>query len=323
MPSGLRAALLALLAAAGAPALAADGWPARSVRVIVAFAPGGATDTLGRIVAQKLTDGLGQPFVVENRPGAGGLVGAQAAAAAAPDGYTLLVSGVGPLVVVPAMNPNTPYDALRDFTHIALLGGPPTVFVVGRDIPAKNLREFVALARSKPDPIRYGSPGVGSHAQLIFELFQRQAGIKLTHVPYRGAGQAMTDLIGGHLATAATSLSSSAEQIKTGVLRGIAVTAAQRLPEFPDLPTYAEQGYPDLVAYTWFSLQGPAKMPADMVNRINAEVIRALKQPDVRERLQRDGIDPEPLDPAAFAAFVKSEIGRWTPIIKAARIKAE
>ena len=323
MDSGVRAALCALLAAACAPALPADAWPAKSVRVIVAFAPGGVTDMLGRIAAQKLADGFGQPFIVENRPGAGGMVGAQAVAAAAPDGYTLLVSGVGPLVVVPAMNSRVPYDSMKDFTHIALLGGPPVVFVVGRNLPVKNLGELIALAKSNPGALRYGSPGVGSHAQLIFELFQQQAGIKLTHVPYRGAGQAMTDLAGGHLASASTSLSSSAEQIRAGVLRGIAVSAARRLPDFPDVPTYAEQGYSDLVAYTWFSLHGPARMPAEVVNRLNAELLRAWRQPDVRERLQRDAIDPEPFDPAAFAAFVKSEIGRWTPIVKAADIRAE
>ena len=318
-------ALIALLAmgVSGAPAPAADAWPGKPVKMIVSFAPGGTTDILGRIVADKLTEFLGQPFVVENRAGAGGIVGAQAVAKAAPDGYTLLATGIGPLVVVPAMNPNAPYDPIRDFTHIALFGGPPAVLVVPRDLPLNDLDALVAFAKSKPGALKYGSPGVGSHGQLMFELLKQEAGLNVIHVPYRGSGPVVTDLMGGHLPAASITLTGVAEQIKAGTIRGLAVSSANRLPEFPDIPTYAERGYPKLVSNIWFCLVGPARMPENVVKRLNVEVIRAFAQLDVRERLRRDAIDPEPLDAAAFTAFVKSEIKRWTPIIKAANIASE
>jgi tripartite-type tricarboxylate transporter receptor subunit TctC len=323
--AGSSSAVFALLAMGvfGAPAPAADAWPSRPVKMIVSFAPGGTTDILGRIVAEKLTESLGQPFIVENRAGAGGIVGAQAVAKAPPDGYTLLATGIGPLVVVPAMNPNAPYDPIRDFTHIALFGGPPAVLAVPRDLPLKDLNAFVAFAKTRPGALKYGSPGVGSHGQLIFEMLKQEAGLSVIHVPYRGSGQVVTDLMGGHIPAASTTLTGVAEQIKASTIRGLAVSSAHRLPDFPDIPTYAEQGYPKLVSNIWFCLVGPARLPENIVKRLNAEVIRAFQQPDVRERLGRDAIDPEPLDAAAFTAFVKSEIKRWTPIIKAANMESE
>lgn len=314
-PLVLLPALLAALAAFSDAR--AETWPTRPVRLIVPSPPSGSGDQLGRLVAQRLGERFGQQFVVENRPGAGGLVGAEMVARAAADGYTLIVSGIATHVVIPALNPNTSFHPLNDFTHIALFGGPPAILAGSRDLAARDLKDLVAAAKAKPGELSYGSPGIGTHSHLIVELFQQRAAIRLTHVPYRGSGPAMADLVAGRLPTASMTLLSAAEHVKAGTVRGFAVTTASRLAAFPDLPTYAEQGYPELVATTWFALSGPAKLPEDIVRQLNAETIRALSEPEIRQRLQRDGIEPEPLAPAAFTAFVKAEIERWTPIVRA------
>ncbi len=313
--------LAAALTLAAWPA-AADTWPSRPVRLIVPSPPSGSGDTIGRLVAQKLSEALSQQFVVENRPGAGGLVGAETVARAAPDGYTLIVSGIATHVVIPALNPNTAFDPLRDFTHIALFGGPPAVLAVSRELPAGDLGAFVALARSKPGEISYGSPGIGTHSHLIVELFQQRTGTTLTHVPYRGAGPALADLVSGRLPAASMTLLSAAEHIKAGTIRALAVTAPRRVASFPEIPTYAELGYRELTATTWFALSGPASLPPDIVRRLNAEANRAIQSADVRPRLERDGIEPEAMSPEAFTAFVKAEIERWTPVVRASGAKA-
>ncbi len=304
------------------PTLAQD-WPTRPVRIIAPFAPGGSADTLGRVVAQKLSETLGQQVVVENKPGAGGAVGSDLVAKASPDGYLLLVSGIGSHVVAPALNPALSYDPMKDFTHIALFGGPPTVLVVSKASGATNLAQFTAILKAKPGQLGYGSPGVGTHAHLIAELFQMRTGTKMNHAPYRGAGQAIVDLMSGQIPAASMTLSSAAEQIKSGSVLGIALTSAKRLPDFADVPTYSELGYPELVATTWFSLSGPAGIPANIVNKLNSEVLKALQQPDVKQRLERDGNYPEPLNAQQFTAFMKAEIDRWTPIVKASGAKAD
>lgn len=300
----------------------ADTWPSRPVRLIVPSPPSGSGDTIGRLVAQKLGETLGQQFVVENRPGAGGLVGAETVARPAPDGYTLIVSGIATHVVIPALNPNTAFDPLRDFSHIALFGGPPAVLAVSGDLPAKDLGAFVALARSKPADISYGSPGIGTHSHLIIELFQQRTGSTLPHVPYRGAGPALADLVSGRLSAASMTLLSAAEHIKAGTIHPLAVTAPRRVASFPDIPTYAELGYRELTATTWFALSGPANLSPDIVRRLNTEANRAIQSADVRQRLERDGIEPEAMSPEAFTAFVKAEIERWTPVVRASGAKA-
>ena len=312
--------LIALLFAAAAHGAAAQSWPAKPVRIIAPFAPGGSADTLGRIVAQKLTEHLKENFVVENRPGAGGALGSDLVAKAAPDGYTLVVSGIASHVLAPAVQ-GTPYDPIRDFTHIALFGGPPAVLAVNPQLKVKDLREFVALAKSKPGAISYGSPGNGTQGQLVAELFKQRAGVDLQHVPYKGASAAVADLIAGHIPSVSTTLTTAATQIRAGRAIGLAISAEARLPEFPDVPTFAEMGYPDIVATVWFSLSGPANMPADIVGKLNAEVNRALQLVDVRERLKPEGIVPTPMDPKAFSAFVAAEVKRWAPIVKASGAK--
>ena len=300
---------------------AAQAWPDKPVKIIVPFAPGGSADTLGRLIAQKLGEQLKASFVVENRPGAGGALGSDLVAKAAPDGYTLVVSGIASHVIAPFLPNGTPYDPLRDFTHIALFGGPPAVLAVHPSVKAKDLREFVLLAKSKPGALSYGSPGNGTQGQLVAELFKQRAGIDVQHVPYKGASGAVTDLIAGHIPAVSTTLTTAASQIRAGRARALAISAAARLAEFPDIPTYAELGYPDLVAIVWFALSGPANLPVDIVERLNAEVNRALALPDVRERLKPEGIVPNRLTAKEFNAFVADEFRRWGPVVRASGAK--
>ena len=285
------------------------------------FAPGGSADTLGRLVAQKLSEQLKASFVVENRGGAGGALGSELALKAAPDGYTLVVSGIASHVIAPLLPQGTPYDPVRDFTHIAMFGGPPAVLAVNPSMEARDLREFVALAKARPGALSYGSPGNGTQGQLVAELFKQRAGIQMVHVPYKGAAGAVTDLMAGHIQVISTTLTTAATQIRAGRVRGLAVSAPARLPDFPDLPTYAELGYPDLVATVWFSLSGPANLPGDIVSRLNAEVNRALELPEVRERLKVEGIVPSPMGAREFNAFVAEELKRWGPVVKASGAK--
>ena len=310
--------LLALVLFAATQALA---WPERPVRVVVPFAPGGTADTLGRLVAQKLSEQMKTGFVVENRPGAGGALGSELVAKAPPDGYLLLVSGIASHVIAPLLPQGTPYDPLRDFTHVALFGGPPAVLAVNPSVEARTLTDFVRLLKANPGRYSYGSPGNGTQGQLVAELFKKHAGIEMLHVPYKGASAAVTDLMAGHIPAVSTTLSTAAGQIRAGRARGLAISSEKRLPEYPDIPTFAEMGYPELVATVWFSLSGPANLPADIAARLNAGVRQALEQPDVRERLKHEGILPNALDPKAFTDFVAAELGRWSPVVKASGAK--
>jgi tripartite-type tricarboxylate transporter receptor subunit TctC len=315
--------LIASLLLCAASAAMAQSWPAKPVRIIVPFAPGGSADTLGRLAAQKLSESLKENFIVENRPGAGGVIGSDMVAKAAPDGYTLLVSGVASHAVAPALGKGTPYDPVRDFTHVALFGGPPAVLVVNPAVPAKNLGELVELLKKDPGKYSYGSPGNGTHGQLVAELFKQLAGVDMQHVPYKGASGAIADLMAGHIPIASTTLSTAAGQIHGGKARALAISTAARLPDYPDVPTYAELGYKDLVATIWFSLSGPPGLPADIVNRLNTEVRRAMQQPDVKQRLRPEGIEPGDLDPQAFTAYVAQEVKRWAPVVKASGAKRD
>jgi len=299
----------------------AQSWPAKPVKIIVPFAPGGSADTLGRLVAQKLSEQMKASFVVENRAGAGGSIGAELASHAAPDGYTLVVSGIASHVIAPLLPQGTRYDPVRDFTHIALFGGPPAVLAVHPSVPAKDLREFVLLAKSKPGGLSYGSPGNGTQGQLVAELFKQRAGIDVVHVPYKGAAAAVSDLVAGHVPAVCVTLTTAASQIRAGRARGLAISTASRLPDFPGIPTFAELGYPDLVATVWFSLSGPANLPADIVERLNAEVNRALELSEVRERLKPEGIVPMRLTAREFSAFVADEVQRWGPVVRASGAK--
>jgi len=295
----------------------AQSYPAKPVRIIVPFAPGGTADTLGRIVATKLTDSLGQSFLVENRPGAGGLLGSDLVAKSSPDGYTLVVSGVASHAIAPALAAKPPFDPMKDFTHIALFGGPPAVFGVHPSLPAKDLKGFVALAKARPGQLTYGSPGNGTQGHLVAEVFKQTAGINIIHVPYKGASIAVVDIVAGHIHAISTTLTTASAQIRAGRIRALAISSADRLSDYPGVPTFRQSGYRNLVATVWFSLSGPPGVPADIVSKLNGEVRRILQLPDVRERLRGDGIEPNQLDPKAFTEFMAAEVKRWGPVIRA------
>ena len=313
----------ALLGFALSFAAPAQNYPSRPVKIIVPFGPGGTADTLGRLVAGKLSEQLKESFVIENKGGAGGVVGSELVAKSPADGYTLVVSGIASHVIAPLLPGGTPYDPLKDFTHIALFGGPPAVFAVNPNVPAKTLKEFVQLAKEKPGALSYGSPGPGTQGQLVAELFKREAGIEVLHVPYKGAAAAVTDLMGGQITAVSTTLSTASGQIKAGRARALALSSATRLPDYPDIPTFVEQGFPNIIGTVWFSLSGPAGLPQEIVDKLNAEVRRALELSDVREKLRHEGISPNRLDAKEFTAFVTDELHRWGPTVRASGAKKD
>jgi tripartite-type tricarboxylate transporter receptor subunit TctC len=307
------------LAAGVAPLAArmahAQAWPSHPVKIIAPFAAGGAADTLGRIIADQLSVAFHQQFFIENRGGAGGAVGAAAGAAAEPDGYTLTVSGIASNVLSPVFNPQAGYDGLRDFTHIAYLGGPPTVLIVHPSLGARTYQEFLKIARASKEPMSYVSPGHGTHGYLIGAYMAQREGYKVSHIPYKGAGPALTDLVAGHVKLGTMTFSSAAEQIRAGKVLALAVSTERRIPGFPDIPTFREVGM-DLVAATWFALSGPAKLPHDIVQQLSRETLKALPLPEVQKRLALDAIESRLMSPEEFTAFVAAETARWTPLAR-------
>ena len=308
------AAVAALLTLACGNAWA-QAWPTKPVKIIAPFAAGGAADTLGRIIADQLSISLKQQFFVENRGGAGGLLGAQAGAAAEPDGYTLVISSIASNVVSPAFHPNAGYDGLRDFAHIAYLGGPPVVLIVHPSLGVKTYKEFLEVARASKEPMSYISPGTGSHGFVVGEYLARQEGFKLSHIPYKGAGPALTDLIAGHVKLGFMTFSSAAEQIRAGKVLALAISTEKRTPALPDVPTFREVGR-DLVAATWFSLSGPAKLPNDIVQQVSRETLKAMQLPEVQKRLAQDAIESRLLTPEQFTKFIEAETERWAPLAR-------
>ncbi len=317
----LKSALGATLLPFAAREAWAQEWPVKPVRIIAPFPAGGTTDIVGRLLTQHFSEQFKQSFVLENKAGAGGAIGSDLAAKAAPDGTTLLISGIASHVIAPAVS-KTPYHPLDSFSHIALLGGPPSVLAVHTDVPAKTVREFLAYAQSVALGVSWGSSGTGTHAHLVGELLREATKLKMVHVPYKGGAPAMADLIGKQIPATVTALSSALPHLRSGRIRALATTARNRVAELPDVPTFAEAGYPQLTATTWFSLSGPAGMPAAMVAQINLETRRALKLPKIRERLLAEGIEPGDLDAAAFTQYMRTEIDRWTPLALAAKVPA-
>ncbi len=261
------AALAAVLGAvwlAIVPAPAQE-WPARPVKIIAPFAPGGSADTLGRIIAEQLSDAFKQQFFVENKPGAGGVVGSQLAAHAEPDGYTFVISGIASHVIAPIINANTGYDPVKDFTHVAYLGGPPIVIVVNPSLGVKTLADLIAYQKKKGEPLTYASPGAGTNGHLVAEYFAKKAGIAVEHVPYRGAAPGVIDVVAGHLTFGSMTWTTASGHIQAGTVLPLAVSSNERLPDFPAVPTLKELGYPELVCTTWFSLSGPPGIPPAIV----------------------------------------------------------
>jgi tripartite-type tricarboxylate transporter receptor subunit TctC len=323
MKSNIATGALVLAAVAPGGALAADVWPSRPIRMIVAFAPGGGTDILGRIVAQGISAALGQQVVVENRPGAGGNIGTELAARAAPDGYTLITSGTGAHAINPSLYANIPYDAIKDFTPVSLVASTPYLMVVHPSVPAKTVREFVALAKAKPGSINMASSGNGGMPHLAGELFQLMADVRLTHVPYKGTGAVFADLIGGQVQVLFGDIVATSPHVKSGKLRALGITSPQRSANLPEISTIAESGVPGYDAVGWFGVFAPAGTPQTIVARLNAAIRDHVQQPEVKARLSSLGADVVASTPEAFAEKQRADLERWAKVIKAANVKVE
>ncbi|MBU8538579.1 Bug family tripartite tricarboxylate transporter substrate binding protein [Falsiroseomonas tokyonensis] len=295
------------------------GYPSRPVRVVVPFPPGGTTDFIARLVAARLTTVLGQTFVVENRAGAGGTLGSDQVAKSAPDGQTLIVSNIASFGVGPSVYRAMPYDSVRDFAHVALMAEIPSVLAVNVSSPIRSLADFIAAAKARPG-LNVGSPGNGTSSHAKQAILQRVAGIETTHVPYRGSGPMMNDVAGGALESMITTL---VEAGRNERFRLLAVTAETRVQGWPDLPTFKELGYPDLVASTWFGLSAPAGTPEPIVTRLNAEVLAALATPEITARLIETGATPRRMTAPEYSAFVAAEVRRWAQVVQAAGIRLD
>jgi tripartite-type tricarboxylate transporter receptor subunit TctC len=298
-------------------------YPVRPVRLIVPFAAGGGNDTVARVIAQRLTASLGQQVYVDNRPGAGGTVGADAAAKSPPDGYTLFLGGVGSHAVNPNLHASLPYDAVKDFTPIVLIASAPSVLVVHPAVPARTMQEFTALARAQPGTLNYASNGNGSAAQLAAVMYESMAGVRMVHIPYKGLAPALADLLAGQVQLMFSSMVAIVPQIKAAKLRALAVTGKTRSALLPDVPTIAESGLPGYEAGSWYGLLAPAGTPREIVLKINAETVKALNQAAVREHLASEGAEPIGGTPEEFAAHIKTELARIGKVIRDGRIKME
>ena len=295
-------------------AASAAEWPVKPVRVVVPFAAGGAADTMGRLYIDALSAAYGKQFYVENRVGGGGLVGTEAVARAEPDGLTLMVSGVPTHVLGPAMK-DVGFDPIRDFTHIAYFGGTPNVLVAHPSLGVRSYRDFLRLARGSAG-LEYVSAGFGTMGNWVAEFLAAKEQIKLVHVAYKGGAQALLDLLAGHVKLAMLTWSNVGEQVRASHLIPLAVTSARRLPYLADVPTLSELGHPEFVAVTWYSLSGPAGLPAEIVESLNSEIAKAMEQPQIKRQIEQDAIEVKPMRPAEVNGLMEREIARWTPMIK-------
>lgn len=322
MPSvGSLARRIALsLVLVGTLAHGADDYPSRSIRLIVPFAAGGGNDTVARLVGQGLAAELGQPVVIDNRPGAGGIVGAEAAARAPADGYTVFLGGVGSHAINPNLHANLSYDPVKDFVPVSLIASAPLILVVHPSVPARNVRELIALAKARPGTLNYASNGNGSSSHLAAVMFASMTGIDMVHVPYKGLSPALSDLLSGQVQVMFSSVVAIVPHIKAGTLRPLAVSSRERLSLLPDLPTVAESGVPGYQSSSWYGILAPAGTPPAIVGRLNAALVKVVAQPDVREALAREGADPVGSSPQAFGAFIVAEKQRLGEVIAKAKV---
>lgn len=311
-------AIIAWTAGAGA-----QTYPSRNVRIICGFAAGGGSDIIARVVAQKLTEAWGQNVIVDNRVGAAGIIGADLVAKAPPDGYTMLVSSQTSTAVAASLYAKLPYDVLKDFSVITVIGSAPAIVMVHPSLPVKTFREFVAFAKANQKTLSYGSSGIGSTANLAGELMNQSLGISIVQVPYKGESAAIIDVISGQLPFTYTTLPTALPLIRSGKVRGLAITSAERSSLAPEFPTVAESGVPGYEMTAWNALYAPAALPRDLVVRINADVVKLLALPDVKERLAQLGIERVGNSPEAASAYLKSETARWAKVIKTANLRAE
>ena len=312
------AALAAIYAAGGTAS--AQPWPAKPIRMIVPYTPGGYTDYMARTVGQRLSEALGQPVIFENRPGANSVIGADAVAKAAPDGYTF-----GMVIAAHAanatLNPKLPYDVLKDFTYVSLVSVAPLLMAAHNALPANNVAELVALAKSKPGQLNFASSGIGAAAHLTMELFKSRTGTQMVHVPYKGTAPALTDLMGGQVNVMFDTVGALAPQVKGGTIKAIVVTARERMKAVPEVPTMAEAGIPDFASGTWAGILAPAGTPKDIVDRVSAEAGKIMRDPALRDRLATEGYEAVGSTPGEFDAFVRDEVALWAKVIKDAGVK--
>jgi len=316
------AAAALVLALAGAAAFAQSAYPSKPVRFIVPSAAGGGTDIIARAVAQKLSEALGQQFVVENKPGAGQMIGIEAAAKSPADGHTIVMAA-STLAINPIMYKKVPYDPLRDFAPITQAASLPNVLVVHPSLPVRSVRELIALAKRQPGKLAYASAGVGTSPQMSIELLKSMAGIDMLHVPYKGTTPGVVDLLAGQVQLMTPNVLTALPHIKAGKLRPLAVTSAKRSDALPDVPTLAEAGVPGYESVQWYGVLAPAGTPRDIVARLHTEIAKSLRSGDVRERLAADGAEPVGSTPQEFAAFIRAEIDKWAKVAKAAGIQPE
>ena len=316
------AALAVLGAACAAPAIA-QTYPAKPIRLIVPFPPGGGVDFIGRIVGQKLGERLGQTVAIDNRAGANGIVGLEAIKTAAPDGYTIGAASAGPLAVNPFIYAKLPHDTLKDFTHIANMVNFPLLLVSHPSLPVKNVKELIALARAQPGQVTYSSPGAGNSGHLAGELFNSMAKAKILHIPYKGTAPAVIAVLAGEAHLTYSSIPTILPHVRSGRVRAIGIGNAQRIPSLPEFPTLAEGGLTGYEAYAWGGMIGPANMPSAVVQRLSKEINEVLRQKDVTDRMLAEGTVPTPSGPEEFTAYIRSELKKWGDVVKMAGIKGE
>jgi tripartite-type tricarboxylate transporter receptor subunit TctC len=314
---------VAIVVTGSAVTAGAQGYPSKPIRIIAAQSPGGGTDLFARMLGQKMTEAWKQTVIVENRPGAGGTIGNEVTAKSAPDGYTLLLATAGQMVINQSLYPNSGQDPIRDLAAITLFATSPLLLVTHPSVPARSVRELVALAKSAPNRLNHGSGGGGSPAHLAAELFKSLAGIQMTHVPFKGVAPSVLAVVAGQIDLTFATIAATLPQVKAGRLRALAVSTPRRSQIVPDIPTIAEAGVPGYEVTTWFGVFGPAALPKDIVAKVDAEVARILRLPDVRERLYNDGAEPGNLTNDEFNAFIRADAARWAKLIKATGIKGD
>ncbi len=320
-PAARIAAFIVLVA--GAFGASAQGYPHKPVRMVVGFPPGGGTDVVARVIGQKLSEWWGQVVVVENRPGATGTIGADAVAKSAPDGYTLLMGHVNSHAIAPNLFKNLPYDPIRDFAAVAYVGYVPNVLAVHPSVPAKSMRELIALAKAKPGSLHFASSGNGSTQHLAGEMFKQLAGVDMVHVPYKGSGDAIKDLLAGVVELNFDTMPPVVEHIRGGRLRGLAISTPTRLAQLPDVPTFIEEGMTGFDVTNWYGVMAPAATPRELVARLNADINKAMRVPEVRARLEQVGTQLKEQSTAEFSAFMKAELIKYAKLVKDADIKID
>ena len=314
---------VALAAALAAGATSADDYPSHPIRLVVPYAAGGGADSVARIVARRVAETIGQAIVIENRGGGGSIIGTELVRNANPDGYTLLLGQSGPISINPAVYKDLPYDPERDFAPVTMTTAYPYIMVVSPALGVKTVQEFVALAQSKPGQLNYGTTGVGAANHLVTELFDSKAGIKMTHIPYRGTALAVTDLLAGHVQLVFADPISALPQINAGALLALAVTSKDRSPVAPNVPTISESGYPGFDAIAWHGILAPANTPPAIVNRLNAEIVKALKDPETATLLEKQAMQTIGNSPQAFADFIKQDIAVWKQVAEQAKVEVK